>query len=38
MMNQNADYDNPSHGWGRFVSFTFLFACVYLHSYEQLYT
>ena len=38
MTNQYADYDEPNHGWGRFLNFTFLFACLYLHGYKKLYT
>ena len=37
MTNQHTDYDEPILGWGRFVSFTFLFACFYVHGYKQFY-
>ena len=35
MTNQHVDYDEPTDGWGSFVSFTFLTACLYLHGYKQ---
>ena len=38
MTNQHADYDEPTHDWVRLINFTFLIACLHLHSDKQCYT
>ena len=38
MTNQHADYGEPTHGLGSFVGFTFLFTCLYVRYWKQLYT